>query len=116
MTRWPARLVQVLLLVAVILVLWDAVDAFNAPGCRDGTAFAAGSCYPWGFEGPFAEFWHWRSRENYLLSRLLQLMPLLAAYAVPLFIRRGSIALPVMVGIAVGGSLALAWVPHAMAW
>ncbi|TDQ84006.1 hypothetical protein A8950_0552 [Dongia mobilis] len=116
MTPWPARVIQVLLVVAILLVLWDAVDALNAPACSDGAAFDAGGCYPWEFEGPFAEFWHWRSRENYLLSRLLVLMPILAAFAVPFFIRRSLIALSSMIGIAIGGSLVLVWVPQAIGW
>jgi hypothetical protein len=48
------------------LVAVDLLAAANAPACP------ATDCYPWGGEGPAADYLRYRSRETYLALGLVQ--------------------------------------------
>lgn len=113
---WPERILQALLTVAIVFILWDVVEASTARVCRDYADLDGGTCYPWGWEGPFAEFWQWRSRGNYLAAQLLHLLPLLLAFILPFIIARRWVAIVAMIIVSLGGSLALVWVPYLMGW
>lgn len=97
---------QLLLIVAALLFLIggfvavDLVFAWNAPACP------AADCYPWGGEGPIADSFRYRSRENYLSLGLVQ--SIAPAIAIGLYIsgwhkggmtRMGRFGVAILLGI-----------------
>lgn len=112
----PERILQAILLIGVILVSWAMVDVLTAPICRSGAELAAGDCYPWGFEGPFADFWHWRSRENYLLAQFIEMASCIVALVLPYVVRPRWITLLAMILLPIATLFALAWLPFYLGW
>ncbi len=55
----------VLSLLGVIVAI-DLSMAIEAQGCSQTDA--GSDCYPWGVEGPAADYWQYKSKEIYLLS------------------------------------------------
>ena len=76
-------IVQALLLALIGVVIWDLVEAVGAVACQNVTELDAGGCYPWGWEGPLADFWYLRSREFYLVSRALDIFVFVLAFSMP---------------------------------
>ena len=53
-----------------LIVAADLYVAFEASPCRD--VDAGPDCYPWGGEGPAAEYWYYRSKSIYLATGAVQ--------------------------------------------
>jgi hypothetical protein len=104
--------VQTILFAALLFALWDTISAFNGVVCRDFAELDTGACYPWGWEGPFAEFWFYRSREAYLSAGLLRIALLSIAFALPFFLRRKWLGILAMLVLLICAYPALMWVPH----
>lgn len=70
----PLRL---LLGLALLVHVFDTANAIVVPVCGPGMTHHLWGftwpCYPWGFQGPFADFWFWRSKTAYLTCNALQI-------------------------------------------
>ena len=106
------RILQAVIFVVLIFASWDVITAFNGVACRDFTELDAGKCYPWGWDGPFADLWFYRSREVYLRAGLLRVGIVAAAFALPFFVRRRWLALTLMALLMVAAYPALVWAPY----
>ncbi|WP_112662054.1 hypothetical protein [Microvirga flavescens] len=65
-----------LCLLPCVLLTWLFVNnldfAMNAPACADWRDLGTG-CLPIGWEGPFADAWHLKSRQNAIISAFVSL-------------------------------------------
>jgi len=109
-------IVQALLLALIGVVIWDIVQAVGAVACKNVAELDAGSCYPWGWGGGFAEFWELRSRELYLVSRALDIFVFAIAFCMPFVVADRRYSILAMLVIPIAGSVALKWLPHLMGW
>lgn len=120
MIRRPSRverIVQIVLAVALILIAVEVVGAMNGVVCENYTELDSGkACYPWGWEGPFAEFWSYRSQANYVTTQALHLLMLILAFALPHFSRHRWLNITVMILFPIAGASALQWLPYLMSW
>lgn len=75
--RQPSSLPSLLLCVLLLVHVTDFANALLAPRCSTGDPRVPSglfwSCYPWGWEGPFADHRFWRSKPAYLQCLALQL-------------------------------------------
>lgn len=66
----PAAPIRLLLGLSLLVNAFDTANALLVPVCGPGMVRRLEGltwpCYPWGFEGPFADFWFWRSKAAYL--------------------------------------------------
>jgi|JI10StandDraft_1071094.scaffolds.fasta_scaffold259372_3 hypothetical protein len=109
-------IVQALLLALIGVVIWDLVQAVGAVACQNVTELDAGGCYPWGWEGPFSDFWHLRNRELYLVSRALDIFVFALAFSMPFAVTDRRYGIFAMLIIPIAGSVVLKWLPHLMGW
>ena len=75
--RQPRGLPSLLLFVCIFLHMAELTNALLVPTCRPRQLHLLSGffwpCYPWGWEGPFSDFWFNRSKSAYLLYVALQL-------------------------------------------
>ncbi len=113
--RRPSIIEVILLIIfaaALFLALSDLISAFDGVICRDYAELELGGCYPWGWEGPSADFWPYRSREAYLTAGLLRLGLVVAGLALPFFARRKWLNALAMLVLLVIAYPAMLWVPY----
>jgi hypothetical protein len=80
------------------LCLVDLPYAWRAQPC---SIDPGSGCYPWGAEGPAAEFWHYASKRTYLVSSVFDVIVSCAALV-------GALVLPVgrrIFALLAGGAL-----------
>jgi hypothetical protein len=87
------------------LFLNDYFTALKALPCS--TPGSGATCYPWGAEGPVADSWNYVSKETYLRASLGINFIFAGALLAPFFARGLWSGIIAMVGILVGGLLAL---------
>ncbi|WP_395018446.1 hypothetical protein [Dongia sp.] len=86
-SRWEIAL-QALLLLALLYFTVDLWQAHFGQGCETVDAFMQGGCYPWGWEGAFAELRILRSQENYLTGGWVRVVLLATGLAMPFLLQR----------------------------
>lgn len=81
--------VAMLLLLGLLLIatIDDLYSAWHARACSEPPVGSSG-CYPWGGEGPVADWPHYRSKDAYIRSGLLSCLTLAVGMAVPFFVTR----------------------------
>ncbi len=60
-----AQIVGTLLLLALVGLL--SIELWTAVGAQACSAAVYDNCYPWGAEGPAADWWSYASKTNYLI-------------------------------------------------
>ena len=91
--RWTAWL-------ALLLWLFELDQASQGVACSE--TIAGAKCYEWGTSGPGLEFWHYRSKELYLVHLIILIEMLAVGLLVPFFAGSASAAF--------GGLAALVWI------
>ena len=71
--------------VAMVVTLPFAMEAFSAINGRACGAGVTEICYPWGAEGPAAESWRYSSKATYLFAGLLPTILTVIAIATAAF-------------------------------
>ena len=108
----PELIIQTVLALAVLWLGASFASAFIGDACRGA---AGPACWPWGFEGPFADSWSHRSRINTLIWIGAHILLLLVAGLLALVARKPRAGLVILVGLPVAGFLALSWLNRALA-
>lgn len=89
-------------LIAALMLLWlfELYQASQGVACSE--TIAGAKCYEWGASGPGLEFWHYRSKELYLVHLVILLEMLMIGFILPFFAASASAAF--------GGLALLVWI------
>ena len=97
-------------LIAALMLLWmfELYQASQGVACSE--TIVGAKCYEWGPSGPGLEFWHYRSKELYLVHLVILLEMLAIGLVIPFF--AGSVstsfgALALLVWIYLSGNYAI---------
>lgn len=66
----------IIFLILTLTLLIDLIHAANAEAC---SVRVYDGCYPWGAEGPAADFWYYKSQELYMIQGAVHLVFLIGA-------------------------------------
>ena len=103
---YPEVALQTILGFLLVILLFDYFQALGAEPCHPPTPR---DCYPWGAEGPAAEFWYYASKEIYLKHALTSSLVLATAILAPFSARGRGSGLAAMFGILIVGTMGSNW-------
>ena len=97
---FPEICLQALILAVMLLWLFELYQASQGVACSE--TIQGAKCYEWGPGGKGLEFWHYRSKELYLVHLIILIEMLAVGFLVPFFAGSASAAF--------GGLAALVWI------